>query len=144
MQKETTARSGVFFLTLERECEACVFFYHVKDQTQAERRKHAGREGKKDVGLHFKQLLSLALCVVHMRSEREKRKKSSSHPQMATLSNANVKRTHMTARAPVKKSTAQGTRWIYRWLYVQGDDGEPITNVSVSSYFQGQNHLCVC
>lgn len=49
----------------------------------------------------------------------------------------------MTAKAPVKKSTARRTRQIYRWLCVQGDDRKPITNVSVSSYFQGQNNVCV-
>lgn len=97
---------------------------------------------RKTVGLHCKQRLPWALHKVHMRC-RPKKKKSSSHSQMATQSKANVKKTHMTARAPLKKSTAWITRWIYRWLYVQGDDGKPITNVSVSSYFQGQNNLCV-
>lgn len=76
------------------------------------------------------------------------REKSSSYSQMATQSKANVKRTRMTVRAPVKKSTALRTRWIYRWLYVQWDDGNPITNVSVSYYFQGHKiktiFVCVC
>ena len=75
---------------------------------------------------------------------KKTKKKSSSHSQMASQSKANVKRTHMTAGAPVKKSTARRTWWIYRWLYVQGDDEKAITNVSVSFCFHGQNNLCVC
>lgn len=35
-----------------------------------------------------------------------------------------------------------GTQRLCRWLYEQSDDGKPITNVSVSSYFRGQNNLC--
>lgn len=122
--------------------EAWAFFHHGKDQTQAERCEHAGREGKKGCGAAFETTLILgAMCGSY---EEQEKKKSSSHPQMATQSNANVKRTHMTAKSTCEKEhSAQGTRWVYRWLYVQGDDGEPITNVSVSSYFQGQNHLCV-
>lgn len=48
----------------------------------------------------------------------------------------------MTAKAPVKESTARRMQRIYRWLFVQGDVRKPITNVSVSSYFQAQNNMC--
>lgn len=78
----------------------------------------------KDVELHCKQLFTLGI-------EKQLKKKSSSLSQMATQSQANVKRTHMTARAPVRKSTARKTRWICRWLYVHGDDGKNISNVPV-------------
>lgn len=100
-----------------------------------------------DVGLHSKLLLPEALCCatfIWSCTSEKKKKISSSHSQMASQSKANVKRTHMTAGAPVKKSTARRTWWIYRWLYVQGDDGKAITNVSVSFYFHGQNNLWVC
>lgn len=49
----------------------------------------------------------------------------------------------MTARAPVRKSTAQGTRWIYRWLYVQGDDGKSITNACIILFPGTKPFVCV-
>lgn len=117
-----------------------MFFHHGKDKrrganTQEER-------GKKDAGLRLKQLLSLALCVVHMRS-RKKKKKLIAPTDGYPIQRKCQKDSHDSQSTCEKEHSAQGTRWVYRWLYVQGDDGEPITNVSVSSYFQGQNHLCV-
>ena len=135
-----------------------VFFFPIILKIKCKQRgaKKTDREGKRkekenvDVGLHSKQLLPEALCCASLIWEavrggkKKKKKKSSSHSQMASQSKANVKRTHMTAGAPVKKSTARRTWWIYRWLYVQGDDEKAITNVSVSFCFHGQNNLCVC
>lgn len=77
------------------------------------------------------------------RGGKKKKEKISSHPQMAARSNANVKRRRATAGAPAKREAHRGgTRRLCRWLYEQRDDGKPITNVSVSSYFRGQNNLC--
>lgn len=91
----------------------------MEDRTQAEMSRkvknmaEARRQEEKDVWL--------TLATTHGSCEnygKKKERKSSLHSQMATQSKANVKRTHMTDRAPVKKSTALTTRWVYRWLYV--------------------------
>lgn len=69
----------VVFFTLEGQYEAWVFSYHMKDPTQAERQKtqaerkrERGREEKKDMEVHYKQLLPSALCVVQMGSTAKK------------------------------------------------------------------------
>lgn len=127
-------------------CQAWVFFLsHERSNTSCEEQKLRQRwEDRK------KRMWG---CSVNNTYPRHRtwfiweawQKKSSSHSQMATQSKANVKRTRLTVGAPVEKSTARRTRWIYRWLYVHWDDGKPITNVSVSYYFQGLwiKTLCV-
>lgn len=122
--------------------EAWAFFHHGKDQTQAERCEHAGREGKKGCGAAFETTLILgAMCGSY--EEQEKKKKLIAPTDGYPIQRKCQKDSHDSQSTCEKEHSAQGTRWVYRWLYVQGDDGEPITNVSVSSYFQGQNHLCV-
>lgn len=141
----STKRLMVYSIDSRRVRRGC-FSYHMKDRTQAARSKNSGRDEK----IEKKRMWG---CSVNNTYPRHRtwfiweawQKKSSSHSQMATQSKANVKRTRLTVGAPVEKSTARRTRWIYRWLYVHWDDGKPITNVSVSYYFQGLwiKTLCV-
>lgn len=96
------------------------------------------------MGLHFKQLLSSGLrLVVRHGSEKKKevaKKRKTSHhthrwrPDPTQMSKGGVRQPQH-----LRRSSAV---WLCRWFYEQRDDGKPITNVSVSSYFQGQNHLC--
>lgn len=143
MQKERWLKVwGVFFNTGTR-------VWRRGRSSITEKIKHKRRgantqeeRGKKDAGLRLKQLLSLALCVVHMRSR--KKKKSSSHPQMANQSNANVKRTHMTARAPVKKSTAHREHDGFTDGYMCRGMMESPSQMSLYHLVFRDKTICVC
>lgn len=114
-----------------RECKA-----GVKDETL----RGAKMQKERRVGgwKHFEPLILDTTCGSH-----EKKTKSAHHTHRWLPNPTQMSKGLMTAEHLWKRAARGETLWVYRWLYLQRDDGEPITNISVSSYFQGQNNLCV-
>lgn len=86
--------------------------------------KFQAEGGKRDVGVYCKQLLPSALhVVVHKKKPHHIHRWLHNPRQMSEGLAWQLEH--------LWKRTAQRARWIYRWLYVRGDDGKPITNVSI-------------
>lgn len=102
----------------------------------------------KDVGLHFKQLLSAGVRSVVRDGSGEERGEKKKEKNLITPTDGGPIQRKCQKAPRDSRSTCEreahrgGTRRLCRWLYEQRDDGKPITNVSVSSYFRGQNNLC--
>lgn len=100
--------SADFEDTLEQWCDVWVFSDRSKDQGHAEMER---RRREKNGQLHCKQALPVSSARDTHESQAHKENKKvggkTSHSQMDTQSMANVRRTHMAARSPVKRTQQQ-------------------------------------